>query len=115
METYTIDATDKKLGRVATEAADALRGKNRADFTPHAMPEVAVHITNAAKLDLPPEKRERETFESYSGYPGGRTVRTMNEVIATHGYGEVVRRAVHGMLPDNRLRARFMKRLQVTE
>ena len=113
METYTIDATNKKLGRIATEAAMVLRGKDRPDFTPNKLPDVNVHIVNAAQVDL--EGRMDEVYDRYSGYPGGRKEIPRGRLIEKKGYEPVFQLAVRGMLPNNKLRAVAMKRLMITE
>lgn len=115
METYTIDATDKRIGRVATEAANVLRGKNSTAFKPNVVPDVQVTIENASKVAIDESKLENKTYVRYSGYPGGLKRDTLEQVISNKGHAEVVRRAVYGMLPSNRLRAPLMKRLTITD
>ncbi len=116
METknYTIDATGKRLGRVATEAASVLLAKDSVEFAKNVVAPVIVTITNASKLDIS-EKKEEMEFQSYSGFPGGRRVETLDHLANRRGYGEVVRRVVGGMLPKNKLHAPRMKNLVVTE
>lgn len=111
---HVIDAAGKRLGIVATEAASVLQGKNRTDFVRHQAPEVTVKIENASKLDVRPGK-EKEIYQSYSGYPGGRKTETLEHLGERLGYSEVVRRTVKGMLPKNKLQAVMMKNLIVTE
>ncbi len=111
---YTIDATGKRLGKVATEAASVLQGKNRADFARHTTAPVHVTITNVSKLDIT-LKRGTEIYQSYSGHPGGRKEETLTHLGNRLGYREAVRRTVKGMLPKNKLQAVLMKNLTVTE
>ena len=111
--THTIDATGKKLGRIASEAASVLMGKNRTDFVKHQAPNVEVVVTNADKIDMLPKKREQKTYITHSGFPGGQKVRSMDMVIDKHGMEEIVRRAVRGMLPKNRLQSVMLKNLRV--
>lgn len=111
---HTIDAAGKRLGKVATEAATVLMGKNSPEFTKNNVAAVTVQILNASKLDVPEKKRE-EIYQSYSGYPGGRRVETLEHLGGRLGYSEVVRRTVKGMLPKNKLQALMMKNLEVTE
>jgi len=111
---YTIDAAGKRLGKVATEAASLLMGKNRADFTKHTVADVKVTISNVSKLDITDKKKE-EIYQTYSGYPSGRKVETLEHLGERRGYSEVVRRTVKGMLPKNKLQALIMKNLEVTE
>lgn len=111
---YTIDAAGKRLGKVATEAAVYLMGKNMPDFAKHTVAPVKVTIENAAQLDVT-EKKKGEIYQSYSGYPGGRRTETLEHLGERLGYSEVVRRTVKGMLPKNKLQAVMMKNLEVTE
>ncbi len=113
-KTYTIDATGKRLGRVATEAAKVLLGKDSVDFAKNIVSEVTVKIENASKLDITDKRAEME-FQSYSGFPGGRRVETLDHLATRRGMGEVVRRVVGGMLPKNKLHKPRMKNLEVTE
>ncbi len=114
---YTIDATDKKLGRIASEIASLLMGKNTTSFSKNAMPTAQVAVVNAAKLNIDPKKVEETTYISYTGYPGGLKTKTMAQVSTQKGKGfsEVLRRTVYGMLPTNKLRAKMIKNLTVSE
>lgn len=111
---YTIDAAGQKLGRVASEAAMILRGKNSPDFKPNAVSGNKVKITNAAKVDLAAVKMEKE-YKRYTGYPGGLITETRAHLIDRKGYKEAFEKAVYGMLPANRLRKEFMKNLTIEE
>lgn len=111
---YTIDAAGKRLGTIATEAAALLQGKNRTDFARHTIAPVTVTIENASKLDVT-DKKKNEIYQSYSGYPSGRRVETLEHLGKRLGYAEVVRRTVKGMLPKNRLQSKLMHNLIVTE
>ena len=111
--TYTIDATDRTLGRVASEAAHALLGKRSAHFVKHQVLPVKVVIENASKLHLPERRTKGKVYTHYTGYPGGlRSVR-MDEMITKKGIEEVVRKTVDGMIPRNKLRTIRMKNLTV--
>jgi large subunit ribosomal protein L13 len=114
MEKYTIDAKGKKLGRIATDAAVHLMGKHRTDFAKNVVADVEVEIINASNLNISAKKLQQSKHLRYSGYPGGLKERSLQEVIDKKGYEEVVRKAVYGMLPGNRLRPELMKRLTVT-
>jgi large subunit ribosomal protein L13 len=114
-QTYTIDANGKRIGRVATEAARVLRGKETTGYAPHRTPGIAVHISNASYVDIPERKYRTETYVRYSGYPGGKKEETLGELIKKKGHAEAVRRAIYGMLPDNRLRKHLMKQLTIEE
>ncbi len=112
--TYTIDATGKRLGKVATEAATVLMGKNNPNFAKHIIADVIVEIKNVSKLDVP-EKKEGEIYQSFSGYPGGRKTETLIHLAERRGYGEVVRRTIGGMLPGNKHKKRLLNQLTITE
>ncbi|MEX0931346.1 MAG: 50S ribosomal protein L13 [Candidatus Paceibacterota bacterium] len=112
---YTIDATGKKLGRVASEAATLLMGKNSPEYARNKAPEVTVAITNAGKLSLAIKKLEQTKYSSYSGYPGGLTFKSMEQIIEKKGISEVLKMATKGMLPSNKLRPIMMKNLIITE
>ena len=112
---YTLDAQEKSVGRVATEAAMALMGKNTPSYKPNVAPDVSVRTVNASKANISEKKKGEKTYERYSGYPGGLKSATMGEVIEKKGYGEIFRMAVKGMLPKNKLQAVMMKNLTVEE
>lgn len=114
MREHVIDASGKRLGRVATEAAHTLLGKDRPDVEKHVVAPVTVKIVNASKLDIS-AKRAEEEFQTYSGYPGGRRVETLGHLGERRGYAEVVRRVVAGMIPKNKLHKPRMKQLEITE
>lgn len=115
MRKYTIDAKGKKLGRIATEAAYKLMGKDSPDYEPQKLSMVDVEVLNASKLDIGDYLKEKKRYASYSGYPGGLSFRTGGDIIKKHGFSELVRKAVYGMLPGNKLRASRMKQLHVSE
>ncbi|NTV44260.1 MAG: 50S ribosomal protein L13 [Candidatus Yonathbacteria bacterium] len=112
---HTIDAQGKSLGRVATEAASVLMGKNTVTFARNITPDVQVRIVNASKAAVSDKKKGEKVYTRYSGYPGGLKGETLAQVIARKGYQEVFRRAVKGMLPKNRLQPVMMKRLTVED
>ena len=112
---YNLDARGEKLGRLATKIAVLLMGKNKADFTKNELADVKVNITNVSKLDITKKKMKQKEYQRYSGFPGGRKVEIMEKVISEKGYAEVLRKAVYGMLPGNKLRPLMMKNLIITE
>ncbi len=112
---YTLDAENKKIGRVATEAAVFLMGKNLPDFKRNTIPQVKVEIKNSSKLVIDEKKRSQKTYSRYSGYPGGLRQPTMTQVIAKKGYREILKEAVSGMLPKNKLRTKMLNNLTITE
>jgi large subunit ribosomal protein L13 len=113
-KTYTIDATGKRLGKVATEAASVMLGKNDPNYARHIMADVRVEINNVSKLDIP-ESKESEIYQSYSGYPGGRKTEPLIHLAKRLGYSEVVKRTIGGMLPSNKHKKRLLVNLIVTE
>lgn len=111
---YVINAEGKRLGRVATEAASVLLGKNSPDFTKNEIAEVNVVIENASKMDIP-EARKNETYQTYSGYPGGLRSETLAHLGKRLGFAEVLRRSITGMLPKNKLRKPTLHNLKIKE
>lgn len=112
---YILDAQNKKLGRIASQVAIILMGKNRSDFVRNAIPEVKVKVTNAGKISMTNKKMDTKIYKNYSGYPGGLRERTMKKVVSDKGMKEVLRIATKGMLPKNKLRDRMMKNLIIME
>src|SRR3989338_782629 len=112
--TYTIDATDRTLGRVASEAAHALLGKRSVLVAKHRAHPITVVVENATKLHLPTRRVKGKVYTHYTGYPGGLREVSMAEMITKKGIEEVVRKTVDGMIPRNRLRTPRMKNLVVT-
>ena len=111
--TYTIDATDRTLGRVASEAAHALLGKRSSLVAKNRTHPITVVIENAKKLHLPARRVAGKVYTHYTGYPGGLREVGMAEVIEKKGIEEVVRKTVDGMIPRNRLRTPRMKNLVI--
>lgn len=109
---YTIDATDQSFGRLASKAVNLLRGKNKASFAPHLDEGSFVQITHINKAKITGNKMEGKIYFHYSGYPGGMKEKKLKDVLAKDP-GEVLRRAVYGMLPKNKLRREMLKRLTV--
>ena len=112
---YILNAEGKKLGRLASEAAKLLIGKGTPDFVRNQTALVKVKVENAGKLAIDERRLTAVTHQRYSGYPGGRRVETGKAVAQKKGMSELVRHAVWGMLPKNKLRSRMFKNLIVTE
>ena len=112
---YQIDAAGRTLGRVASEAAKALMGKMRPDYTPNKNSNIKVTVANAGKLYIRERKRSRTIYTTYSGYPGGLKKETLASLTARKGNAEAVRRAVARMLPRNTMRTPRLKNLSITE
>jgi len=115
MREYNFDATGKKLGRLASELAVVLMGKDEADFAPNKVADVKVTVNNASKMDIDDKKMDSKVYDRYSGYPGGRKEFTMRKLVADKGWAAVIQNAVYGMLPKNKLRDRIMKNLIIND
>jgi len=115
MKEYNFDLTGKKLGRVATEIAVILMGKDSPDYAPNKIANVVINIENASKLDVSEKKLDSKIYDHYSGYPGGRKEITMRLLVAKKGYGEALKNAIYGMLPKNKLRSQLIKKLVIKE
>ncbi len=111
---YTFNADGKSLGRMASEIAMILRGKNEPSFTPNIAPSVTVTINNASKISLNDSQLKKE-YKRYSGYPGGLTHESREHLIERKGFQDIFEKAVRGMLPNNKLRAVMMKNLIINE
>jgi large subunit ribosomal protein L13 len=112
MTKVVIDAAGKSLGRVATQAANVLRGKNLVTFAPNIVPNVQVFIINIEQLLFTGTKLEVKTYHHYSGYPGGMKTSTLQQEF-TKDPVRLVRRSIRGMLPKNRLNSRFLRNLKI--
>ena len=109
---YVIDAENLPLGRVATKAANLLRGKHKVTFTPHVDCGDYVIIINADKVKLTGNKLDQKMYYNHSGFPGGLRERNAKVMIENYPV-EMVERAVKGMLPHNRLGRATAKKLFV--
>ena len=107
-----VDASGKTLGRLATQIADALRGKRKPEYTPHIDTGDFVVVVNAEKISVTGNKREEKRYYRHSGYPGGLRERTLREQLERRPT-EVLRKAVKGMLPRNRLARQQLTKLKV--
>jgi large subunit ribosomal protein L13 len=107
-----VDATDKTLGRLATQLADQLRGKGKPEYTPHVDVGDFVIVVNAEKIHVTGNKRADKRYYRHSGYPGGLKSRTLGDMLERQPE-EVIRKAVKGMLPRNRLGRKQLTKLKV--
>lgn len=107
-----IDAKDAVLGRLASNTAKILRGKNKPNFTPHVDCGDNVIIINAEKIKLSGNKWQEKKYIRHTGYPGGQRVRTADEMIKRFP-DRVITNAVKGMLPKNRLGKQLLTNLRV--
>jgi large subunit ribosomal protein L13 len=109
---HVIDASDKILGKLATEAAKLLMGKHKPTFSRHLDTGDFVVIINAAKVRFTGKKAEQKLYHSHSGYPGGLKTVNLERMMATNP-ARVIEHAVKGMLPHNRLGAQMLKKLKL--
>jgi large subunit ribosomal protein L13 len=109
---YVVDAEGKTLGRLATQIANVLRGKRKPTYTPHVDVGDFVIVVNAEMVAVTGDKREKKLYWRHSGYPGGIRSRTLGDLLEKRPE-EVIRRAVKGMLPRNRLARQQLRKLKV--
>lgn len=107
-----VDAKDQRLGRLATRIADALRGKTKPQYTPHIDTGDFVVVINAADITVTGRKMENKMYYRHTGYPGGLKQRSLSEMLDKKPE-EVIRLAVKGMLPKNRLGRAQLKKLKI--
>jgi large subunit ribosomal protein L13 len=107
-----VDAEGKTLGRLSTQIADALRGKRKPEYTPHCDVGDYVVVVNAARVRVTGNKKAAKLYHRHTGYPGGIRTRTLGEMLARQPE-EVIRKAVRGMLPRNRLARQQLTKLKV--
>lgn len=111
-EWLVMDASDQVLGRFASEIARLLRGKHKPTFTPHLDTGDFVVVVNAGRVRLTGTKVDDKVYYRHSGYPGGIKSETAKERLATYPE-RVIRAAVWGMLPKNRLGRKLIKKLKI--
>ena len=111
-EWFVVDATDKVLGRLATEIARRLRGKHKAIYTPHVDTGDFIVVTNVEKLTVTGNKAEDKKYYRHSGYPGGLKSTSYAELLEKNPT-RAVEKAVKGMLPKNKLAAQQLSKLKV--
>jgi large subunit ribosomal protein L13 len=107
-----VDANGRTLGRLATQIADTLRGKRKPEYTPHCDVGDFVVVVNAEKISVTGNKREDKKYYRHSGYPGGLRERSLQEMLDRRPE-EVIRLAVKGMLPRNRLARQQITKLKI--
>jgi len=111
-EWYIVDATDQILGRLASNIAIVLRGKNKANFTPHVDCGDNVIVINAEKIRLTGKKWTNKLYIRHTGYPGGQKFSTPSELLAKNP-AKIIEKAIKGMLPKSRLGNLIFKNLYV--
>jgi len=111
-EWWVVDATGLPLGRLASEVAKVLRGKHKPTFAPHMDMGDYVVVVNAAQVAVTGAKAEDKRYYRHSGYPGGLTEQTFNDLLEKYPE-RIIEKAVRGMLPKNRLGRQVIKKLKV--
>jgi len=109
---YVVDASGKTLGRLATQIAKIIRGKNKPIYTPHLDTGDYVIVVNAEKVALTGKKWDKKEYRWYTGYPGGLKRLTYRQLLARHPE-RIIEHAVRGMLPKNRLGRKLARHLFV--
>jgi len=109
---YVVDAEGQILGRLATQIAETLRGKGKAQYTPHVDTGDFVVVVNAEKIAVTGNKLDEKLYYRHSGYPGGLRSRSLRDELERRPT-EVIRTAVKGMLPRNRLGRAQLRKLKV--
>ena len=109
---YLVDAKDQILGRLASKVATILRGKDKVIYSPHQDTGDEVIVINARKIKTTGKKMAQKTYKRYSAYPGGLNIETLETVMKKRP-DYVIRHAVKGMLPKNRLGQQLLKKLRV--
>jgi large subunit ribosomal protein L13 len=109
---YVVDAEGKTLGRLATQIADTLRGKRKPQYTPHIDTGDFVVVVNAEKIQVTGKKLDEKMYHRHSGYPGGLRSRPLRDELARRPT-EVLRKAVKGMMPRNRLGRAQLTKLKI--
>jgi large subunit ribosomal protein L13 len=109
---WVVDASDKTLGRLASRIAKVLQGKDKPVYTPNIDTGDFVVVINAEKVRVTGKKGSQKSYHSHSGYPGGARSHTLKEMLGKHPE-RVIRRAVKGMLPKNRLARQQLRKLKV--
>ena len=109
---YVVDAKDKVLGRLASEVAKVIRGKNKPTFTPNFDTGDFVIVINASQIKVTGKREFLKTYSHHSGYPGGLKTKSFEELMAKKPEF-IIENAVKGMLPKNRLGNKLIKKLKV--
>lgn len=112
---HIIDAQNKKLGRIASQAAGVLLGKTSTSFAKNKVADVKVEIINVAKSDINAKKKAGDTYVTYTGHRGGLNTETLGKLISRKGVAEAFKIAVSRMLPNNKLKTARMKNLTIKE
>jgi len=109
---YVVDAEGEHLGRLAAEIAKILRGKNKVQYTPHVDVGDFVVVVNAERVVVTGKKAEQRVYRRHSGYPGGMKETSYEQMLARKPT-EILRKAVYGMMPKNRLARQQFRKLKI--
>jgi large subunit ribosomal protein L13 len=109
---YVVDAEGQTLGRLATEIARVLRGKNKPRYTPHVDTGDFVVVVNAERVVVTGRKAEQKLYRRHSGYPGGLKTTTYEQMMERQP-NEILRKAVRGMMPKTRLARQQLRKLKI--
>jgi large subunit ribosomal protein L13 len=109
---YVVDATDETLGRLASRVARVLEGKHKPTYTPNLDTGDHVIVLNAGRIAVSRDKRESKVYVRHSGYPQGLKEESLGKLLERRPE-QVVRRAIKGMLPHNRLGAQQLRKLKI--
>ncbi len=112
-QTHIVDATRRPLGRLATQIADLLRGKTKVGFAPYKDDGDFVIIENIDKIAITGKKQKQKIYFHFTGFIGGMKKTTMDKIIDKKGIQEILKKAVSGMLPKNKLKTEMLKRLKI--
>lgn len=112
---HIIDAQNKKIGRVASEAATFLMGKRTTGFARNKVTDIKVSIVNVSKASVDIKKLSDKEYVTFTGFRGGLNTEKLSHLIERKGMKEIFERAVYRMLPSNSLRKKMMKNLTITE
>lgn len=111
----TVDASGRTLGRVASEVASLLMGKNKPSYERNVYSGSPVKVVNASKLRITAKKLEEIYHTRYSGIPGGLRILKAKETVEKRGLKELIRLSTYNMLPDNKLRREMLKHLKIED
>ncbi len=103
------------MGRIASEAASVLLGKKTIPFKKNVVADIEVEVINASKVKITGKKLDQKNYVRYSGHPGGLKSEKMKVLADRKGFSEVIKNAISGMLPKNKLRTPRLLRLKITE
>ena len=111
LKSYTIDASNRVVGRLASEVATIIRGKTSAEYSPHVLPQVNVTILNIDKIKISEKKLDSTFYYHYSGYPGGMKSRSVRDFFEKSPKSLFLK-VIDNMIPANKLKKSILKRIK---